>query len=48
MNCVLIFKNRYAKDNATMEEVREAAAKANALGFIESNEFGNFIYEMID
>ena len=26
-----------------MEEVREAAAKANALGFIESNEFGNFI-----
>jgi len=26
-----------------MEEVREAAAKANALGFIESNEFGKFI-----
>jgi len=25
-----------------MEEVREAAAKANALGFIENNEFGNF------
>ena len=43
VNDGLIFKNRYAKDNATMEEVRAAATKANAIGFIENNEFGIFL-----
>ncbi len=39
---------RYTKENATDEEMRAAAEKANALGFIENNEFGIlFIFFMI-
>jgi len=38
---ILLNKNfiRYAKQEATNEEMREAAIRANALGFIEKNEF---------
>ena len=32
---------RYGKDNATDVEMKAAAEKANALTFIENNEFGN-------
>lgn len=32
--------DRYAKQNATDTEMRMAASKANALGFIENNQFG--------
>lgn len=40
---ILIFSDRYSKEDATAEEVRQAAAEANALGFIERNEFGNLL-----
>jgi len=33
---------RYSKEDATSEEMREAAQRANAIKFIENNEFGNF------
>ena len=32
--------NRYTKPDATMAEVRAAAEEANALDFIENNQFG--------
>jgi ABC-type multidrug transport system, ATPase and permease components len=32
--------NRYSKEDATLEEMRQAAQQANALQFIENNEFG--------
>jgi hypothetical protein len=31
---------RYNEDNATFEEIKQAAAEANALSFIEKNDFG--------
>ena len=42
MSELLIIYYRYAREDATEGEVREAAARANALGFIEKNEFGIF------
>jgi len=39
-----LFKFRYSKENASEQEMKNAAEKANALSFIESNEFGTFIY----
>lgn len=36
--------NRYARDEASFEEVKQAATKANALKFIENNEFGKIIF----
>jgi len=35
---------RYSKENATDQEMRAAAEQANALGFIENNEFGKIYY----
>ena len=40
-NGTIDYNIRYSKENASVEEVRQAAAEANALGFIERNEFGN-------
>jgi ABC-type multidrug transport system, ATPase and permease components len=31
---------RYSREDATLEEMRQAAQQANALQFIENNEFG--------
>ena len=36
--------NRYSKEDATLEEMRQAAQQANALQFIENNEFGIIIH----
>jgi len=38
-NGTIEYNIKYAKENATDEEMRTAAEKANAIGFIESNEF---------
>ncbi len=42
------FQIRYSKEDATKEEVRQAAAEANALGFIERNEFGNDFFLKVE
>ena len=36
---IYIYICRYTKDNALLEEIKEAARKANALEFIEKNDF---------
>ncbi len=38
-NGTIEYNLKYAKDTASMEEIREAATRANAIGFIENNEF---------
>ena len=38
-NGTIEYNIKYAKQNATEEEMRAAAEKANAIGFIENNEF---------
>ena len=38
-NGTIEYNIKYAKENATDEEMRAAAEKANAIGFIESNDF---------
>ena len=45
-NGTIEYNIKYAKDDATMEEVRQAAERANAIGFIENNEFGKAIYSL--
>ena len=42
---LLTISDRYSKENATAEEVRQAASEANALGFIERNEFGITLFQ---
>jgi len=42
-NGTIDYNIRYSKENATAEEVRQAAAEANALSFIERNEFDDNI-----
>ena len=39
-NHLINFSFRYSKEDATDQEMREAATRANAIGFIEKNEFG--------
>ncbi len=38
-----IIKFRYSKENASEQEMKSAAEKANALSFIENNDFGIFM-----
>jgi len=38
-NGTIEYNLKYTKPNATVEEIRSAAAQANALGFIEANDF---------
>jgi len=39
-NGTIEYNLKYSKQDATMAEIRAAASEANALGFIENNEFG--------
>ena len=42
-NGTIEYNIKYSKENATDEQMRDAAIKANALKFIESNEFGKIL-----
>jgi hypothetical protein len=38
---------RYTREHASDEEMREAARQANALKFIEDNQFGNKLFPFV-